>query len=77
MHCTGVESALLDCNNDGIGVHSQSCDHTTNAAVQCTGKYQYLCIIVNTVKKKEKKKQKARFPWSLYGILKIYYQLAD
>ena len=33
VFCTGSESELLDCSNNGIGVHN--CDHSQDASVRC------------------------------------------
>ena len=36
IRCTGNEDRLVDCDHNGIGVHS--CNHTQDAGVVCQGK---------------------------------------
>ena len=35
MTCSGIETSLEDCENDGIGV--ASCGHANDAGVRCQG----------------------------------------
>ena len=35
VRCRGTESSLLNCANNGIGVHN--CDHSADAGVTCSG----------------------------------------
>ena len=33
VHCTGIESRLIDCSHRGVGVHN--CAHSEDAGVSC------------------------------------------
>ena len=37
VHCSGIESTLLECANRGIGIHN--CGHQEDAGVECTCEY--------------------------------------
>ena len=38
--CSGSETRLIDCSNQGIGVHN--CDHSEDAGVRCQSTYNFL-----------------------------------
>ena len=42
VECTGTESTLLSCPNEGIGFHD--CDHFEDAGVRCYGEGSYKLI---------------------------------
>ena len=50
VHCTGTETTLLSCPNNGVGIHN--CQHTEDAGVRCLGKknlrkiiFVHICVL--------------------------------
>ena len=46
VQCSGDEENVVNCTHGGIGVVSSSCNHGTDAGVECPGQLEYMQLVL-------------------------------